>query len=308
VRIHRFLELVRNAMAVLPVLITVLGYRAYAQPLPAVAGYAPPIISVAPGQVITLYLVGVSDVPDAKAEGTPLPIELGGISVSLVQADRNIPVPLFSIESVPQRPELRAVMVQIPYEVSFTSLPGSAPGSTLIVAKRGTPGTSVPVVPLETNVHVLTKCSAPPVQGLVSLSLSCAPAITHGDGSTVTASSPAKPGETLTMYAVGLGRPMLEVASGAAAVAPIPMTEPVWRLEFNFSPNTAPRWLASSPTASKPLWIGLAPGFVGLGQINFQVPETIPAGTPKCGNGVQSNLTISIFSETSFDGGAICVE
>lgn len=116
---------------------------------------------------------------------------------------------------------------------------------------------------------------------------------------------PARPGEILVAYAVGLGRPASEIATGEAVPAPTPLAETLWLIDFNFTQNSGPRWLTSS--ASSPLYVGLVPGFVGLYQVNFRIPAIIPPGTPKCGNGVRSNLTVSILSPSSFDGGAVCV-
>ena len=60
---------------------------------------------------------------------------------------------------------------------------------------------------------------------------------------------------------------------------------------------------------------GATQGFIGLYQINFIVPQP-PAGIEPCvdnaslvqgGVAVQSNLTVSVGSDFSFDGAGICV-
>jgi uncharacterized protein (TIGR03437 family) len=55
-----------------------------------------------------------------------------------------------------------------------------------------------------------------------------------------------------------------------------------------------------------PLYSGLVPGYVGLYQINFIVPQP-PAGILSCSGTVQSNLTVSVGGQTSFEGAGICV-
>jgi uncharacterized protein (TIGR03437 family) len=55
-----------------------------------------------------------------------------------------------------------------------------------------------------------------------------------------------------------------------------------------------------------PLYSGLAPGYVGLYQINIVVPPP-PPDTPACSSTVQSNLTVSVGGTASFDGAGICV-
>jgi uncharacterized protein (TIGR03437 family) len=55
-----------------------------------------------------------------------------------------------------------------------------------------------------------------------------------------------------------------------------------------------------------PLYSALTPGFVGLYQINFTLPQP-PVGTQACSGTVHSNLTVSVGGQTSFDGAGICV-
>jgi hypothetical protein len=54
----------------------------------------------------------------------------------------------------------------------------------------------------------------------------------------------------------------------------------------------------------------MIPGQVGIYEILFKVPDTIPADVPPCGGAVPSNLTVSIGYQTyenTFDGAGICV-
>ena len=158
-----------------------------------------------------------------------------------------------------------------------------------------------------------------PIVGLIPLP----PVVTHADGSLVTASRPAKAGETLVLYAVGLGPTVPMIKSGEAA--PIPAPSSYVALRFDFSPDTGPSFArliepllastAASGGASPNLQVGemtpafLTPGYVGLYQVNFVVPEP-PAGYQnRCGLGaLRSNLTVSIGVLYSYDGAGICVE
>ena len=108
-------------------------------------------------------------------------------------------------------------------------------------------------------------------------------------------------------YAVGLGATNPVTATGQPATAATPAFE-TFALDFNFRPNalaTQPMLAAAQP-GSVPLYAGLAPGYVGLYQVNFQVPPP-PAGTPACNGTIQSNLTVSVGGPYSFDGAGICV-
>ena len=88
----------------------------------------------------------------------------------------------------------------------------------------------------------------------------------HGDGTLVSASSPAKSGEYLVAYLAGMGPTNAEPASGAASpVSPLALPMAMPTLTINGAPY---------PIA----FAGLTPGLVGLYQMNFQVPAGLPAG------------------------------
>jgi len=89
----------------------------------------------------------------------------------------------------------------------------------------------------------------------------------HLDGSLLTAASPAKPGEIVILYAVGLGWTTPDTTSGRVPVSA------AWiqaRSQMRVLLNGVPL-----PTESL-LYAGLAPGFVGLYQINLRLPTVLP--------------------------------
>jgi len=93
------------------------------------------------------------------------------------------------------------------------------------------------------------------------------PAVVRLTGTLVSDQAPAQPGETLTIYLTGLGRPEGQSPdSGSPAPA-------------------APLLLARGPVqifvgeqSITPLFAGLTPGFAGLYQINLTLPFTLPSG------------------------------
>ncbi len=102
------------------------------------------------------------------------------------------------------------------------------------------------------------------------------------NGSLVTSASPATPGEALVMYLVGMGATKPSIASGA---------------ETPFAPlsyaTVQPTVTVGSQT-SKVLFAGLTPGFVGLFQIDFEVPASASSGQLEVDvtqNGVAANPT-----------------
>jgi uncharacterized protein (TIGR03437 family) len=89
----------------------------------------------------------------------------------------------------------------------------------------------------------------------------------HGaDGSLVTESSPAKPGEYLVMYLAGLGSTDNPVTTGDASPSN-PLARPV---------DAPTLTLGGQPVNIA--FAGLTPGLVGLYQANFQVPANAPDG------------------------------
>ena len=273
------------------------------------AGYTPPTLTkVAPGQVITLY-VRTSGAPVTQpilASSTPLPTLLGGFSVSLKQTFLSDPVlvPLAGIypsdpcSGVASCTPLTAILVQIPFEL-VPNVPGSRMPfnfATVTVSRNGVAGDPLPLQAVPDNIHVITSCDAlPPAPGTP-----CTPIFRHTDGSLVSVSNPAKSGEILSMAAFGLGYPVFSIATGDLPRAPV-TTDGVY-VGFDFRPNTP----AAKP-GKNPASAAITRDGVGLYQINFLVPA-IPEGTPACGNGVASNLTVSIGRTSSFDGAGICVQ
>ena len=214
---------------------------------------------------------------------------------------------------------MTAITIQIPYEIEprclFTNPACNVVlQAQLFVTVNGITGPPLELVPLADRVHIPTACDTvvPSGSGFAPYNgLPCSPLVTHADGSLVTLGSLAKGGEEIVAYAVGLGLTTPAVPTGQAAAAATPTYE-TFMLDFNFRPNA----LASRPSRpfpgelltryAVPLFSGLVAGYVGLYQINFVVPPP-PAGITACSGTVQSNLTVSVGGQTSFDGARICV-
>jgi len=79
-------------------------------------------------------------------------------------------------------------------------------------------------------------------------------------------SRPARKGEFLELFANGLGRVTDTPASGEAAVA-----NPL-------SATTASPEVSIGSAAADVLFAGLAPGFIGLYQVNVRLPASAPSG------------------------------
>ena len=201
------------------------------------------------------------------------------------------------------------------------SLLGSEKVSIVFVTENGRTGASVDLTPLADQIHILTACDLllpSPVERLNLTGLPCAPIVTHGDGSLVSATKPAKAGEQLVAYAVGLGATNPPAATGQRAATALPTAE-FFIVDYNYHPNALPakpqvfRNTGETPPNIAPFYSGLTPAFVGLYQINFFVMGN---GIPACddittlapgASAIQSNLTVSFGGAFSFDGAGICV-
>ncbi|HMD71226.1 MAG TPA: hypothetical protein VKF41_07775 [Bryobacteraceae bacterium] len=188
-------------------------------------GDAPPVSTLAPGQIATLQVTGLKTVltQPVRASQIPLPSQLAGISVTLNQYAHNgaflsytAAVPIFSIRqtnacydgSATAGCMVTFITVQIPFEVQV--VPFYNPYLTeMVVSENGVSGKGFTVYPIPDNIHVLTGCGG-------------GACVTHADGTLVNAASPAAPGETVVVYAVGLGPTSPAVQTGQASPAPLP--------------------------------------------------------------------------------------
>ena len=288
----------------------------------AAAGYQlPTIINVAPGQVLTFYIHGIGANLKSRmaASSLPLPMSLAGISAVLVQALPGIPIPILSVEPVsscidisqPGCSAYTAVTVQIPHLIAATNVTAvtgvPVPATWVRFSENGSVVATVDVVPYTDQIHVLRGCDTlfggyPYISCISAL-------VVRADGSRVTPQTPAKPGDEVQIYAVGLG---LTTEPDGDAV-PSPQSVRILGISFDARPNALPSRPSATTVLSQPTFAGLIPGYVGLYQINVIVPDLGPGAQPcnpdsRGPTRIDTNLTINIIGRNSFDGAAICVQ
>src|SRR5262249_17429868 len=142
--------------------------------------------------------------------------------------------------------------------------------------------------PVANNAHVLTTCDLDTQQPADN----CSRVAFHASGQRVTVDVPAKRGETITVYAYGLGPTSPAAGSGKPAPVGAEVKQSgalrVWTSVRNQPLNanpSAPRFFdAAAMTDLNPTlqFAGLAPGYVGLYQLNIQVPQSFDVILP-CG-------------------------
>ena len=291
-------------------------------------GYtAPTPIRAAPGQIITLRLTGMKTVlpasaPIQRATSLPLPRLLAGISATLKQTvpATSEQLPIFAVQQfnncgVPDSNSQSAdcmittLTVQIPFDLAIPDPLIASAGvraTTILIQESGATSRSFAIFPVTDNIHILTSCDL-----LVNAtSPPCDPVVTHGDGKPVNLSNPAKIGEELVMYAVGLGitSPAVITGSPTPTLAPVVVAQAVVTYDYidplGVLPSAPAVTASSSPSI---LFAGLTPGLVGLYQVNFRVLPP-PGQFPSC-SAVGPNLTLTLKTpQGTSDKASICVD
>lgn len=194
---------------------------------------------LAPGSIFSLFGRNLATAR-AEASGFPLPRELGEASVTL----GGLPVPLFYADS-------GQVNGQVPLELA----PGTM--ASLLVTRRGVaaPPDIVTVAPVQPGIFTVDQSGAG--QG----------AILNAANELASPTRPARAGEIVQVFGTGLGSTTPAVASGEPAPSNPPAT-------VN-NPVTVTIGGLNAPVH----FAGLAPGFVGLYQVNVQVPSGVRAGS-----------------------------
>jgi uncharacterized protein (TIGR03437 family) len=204
------------------------------------ANYTPITNAFSPGELVNLY--GNFGVPTQVDHALPIPPKLGGVQV-LVNGQA---APVYLVSE-------NQISAFIPYEISGDYF------ATFQVVVNGS----------QSNlVTVYVDNSAPGIYTLTENGIG-AGAILHSNYTEVTESSPATPGETVLLFMNGLGSVTPQVADGAAAPAS----------PFSVSDEAADIFVILSdgvdyPALANVLFAGLAPGFAGLYQVNFTLPES----------------------------------
>lgn len=284
------------------------------------AGYAAPgPVEVAPGQVVTLFFRGIGRMPagsmrNGQAQTVPLPETLAGISASIEQLPRASPYPLalFSVrqhnecEEASGRPGclLTALRVQIPTDLTPTV-------AKLTVAVDGDPSRTFLIRPVRDDAHVLTTCD---LTWDTNPGSKCLRIAFHADGTSVSEASPARRGETIVIYAHGLGPTIPRVATGTAAPAGVELVEATARqlsvrfLALRNADGSLPRYLEAQPGDGDNaiVYAGLVAGQIGLYQINVKVPELLEVPI-LCGGDTRSNAVVKVSSSRGTENVAVCV-
>lgn len=188
---------------------------------------------VSEGQLVSIFGHDLTPGGDYLAPGFPLPTMLS--TVQVIVAGVQIPI----VYAGPQQ-----INAQLPFGLSSGTVP-------LYVKVNNVPGPPVSVTMASLAPQVFTLSTNGKGPG----------AILHPDYSTVTGDHPAAPGETVLIFATGLGQVVPQILAG----------QPGPKLSKTAAVVTVRIGGKDAPV----VYSGLAPGFAGLYQINAVIPSPL---------------------------------
>jgi uncharacterized protein (TIGR03437 family) len=212
----------------------------------------------APGSLITLS--GKTLASTTVVGTAPYPTKLGGITATIDE----VPSPLLSVSPT-------QVMFQIPWETRVDPTPPPLP------FPRVEPLASSVVLPggdpyFDVSFPLPLAQIAPQLSPLAPSADGYQPIAVHQNGTLVTPANPAARGEIVTLYGTGFGPVEPPLASGI----PAPL-DTLGRATTTFEFDLYRDLRVVYPMATS--FLGLAPGTLGIYQINLQIPSSIPADT-----------------------------
>jgi uncharacterized protein (TIGR03437 family) len=210
----------------------------------AVVNAASFLPGISPGALVTIFGDNLSDVSGTVVAGTnPLPYELAHVSVSI----NGISAPLFSVAYNGTEDQ---ISVQVPYSIP------TGPGAAL-----------VEVFDYGSSVGTASADSFDEDPGIFTYEGNNAVALLYPDYSLLGPTHAALPGDYVILYTTGLGPLSIDLRDGYAGPSdPVAVTQDPFQVLI-------------AGESCKVFFSGLAPGFVGLYQLNIQLPFDLPRGT-----------------------------
>jgi uncharacterized protein (TIGR03437 family) len=241
---------------------------------------------VAHGGIVAITGEQFSTGDPVTAPSLPLGTTLGGATVLVNDA----PAPVYYVAGSHVVNDGGQINFQMPF--------GTPPGEARVrVDREGRRGNTISVS-VGASVPRLMRLGPDPA--LVSLGISDHAIAVLADGAFAlpripgVPGRPARVGEALVFYALGLGATTPVAADGRAAPSDPLARVSAYRVFFG-SGN-----LPGTGVAVEPLFVGLSPGFVGLYQINVVVPDAAPRGDAvavSLGSGAAQSNRVSIAIE-----------
>jgi endo-1,4-beta-xylanase len=196
---------------------------------------------VAPGEIATLFGNSLTSATGINLTSSlPLPTEFLDVAVHV----NGSPVPLFAIDNVNGQQQIN---FQVPWEVANQTT------ATIEVLRSGVVSQSATVPVVAAQPGIINYSSGGNNFGV----------ILHANYQLADIGHPVQAGETVLIYCTGLGVVHSPPADGAAASGQTTIATPVVTI--------------GGISGAVP-FSGLAPGFVGLNQVNVVIPQVVPSG------------------------------
>lgn len=208
----------------------------------------------APGSLATVFVTGLTGIDGIQVgSGAPLPTMLAGVSIRFGA----LQAPLLAVANFGSG---AASYQQINFQVPWGTLDD-------------------PVLFQGTNAVVIEPVSAK--WGSLFIRADSTAIAQHQDFSLITADSPPRPGEVIVLWGSNFG----PVVNGPASGFPAPLDRLI-RMDPDWPDTTHPAawtfragWEHDGGWTQLPVeFIGLAPGLVGVYQINIRLPSPLPPG------------------------------
>jgi uncharacterized protein (TIGR03437 family) len=205
------------------------------------ASYAPFTAGVSRGDLIILEGINLGPIAIQHAPSVPFPTTLANVQVLI----NNIAAPICYVSST-------QIAVVVPNEIPEAA--GSVAQFQVVYKGQGS--------------NVVTEFMNLTTPGVFTQEENGSgyAAALHPNGSLVTPDNPANIGETIAVFIAGLGDVFPTIADGAA-----PPSSPLSKTSNSITADI-------SGIAANVSYAGLAPGFVGLYQVNLDIPSGVSSG------------------------------
>jgi uncharacterized protein (TIGR03437 family) len=230
---------------------------------------------ITPGSLISIFGTNLASTT-AAADTIPLSTKLGGVTVQFVSGSTTVNAPLTFVQpdSASSNSQINA---QVPWEIIQA---GTTATVSVIVSNNGVQSqpAMVTVGPFSPGVFSSGgRAIAINQDGTLSWPVGAVAGLT---------TRPAKAGDTITIYATGLGALDSPIADGANS------------LDKTRNTLTTPIVMIGGITANV-LFSGLSPQFVGVNQLNVTVPsvaagDALPIQIQIGGMTTPNNITIAV--------------
>lgn len=193
---------------------------------------------VSPGSIASLFGTRLAS-GTAAATAKPLPLTLSGTQVLV----NDVAAPLFFVSP-------GQINFQLPAEVSDS-------GASIAVVSGGVRGPAIQIKTASETPGIFSTQTGALAQG----------AVLNQDFSANSVDNPAAPGSVIQVFATGLGATTPPLTTGQAGATAPPFNTTVLTPTALINGATAPVHFSA-----------VAPGFIGLYQVNVQVPASTPTG------------------------------